>query len=440
MRKLFLALVLLAIAAMTTSVIWRTVGSAGTSGLENWIGRQIVGVLQNYITPQIAFESLDYQAPATVIIQPLTLTADGQPMITVQRIELTLAERPRRGEPIQIERIHLTRPQVNFVRNDAGDFIGWSNFVRSSPQTTPTTPATHTRFSDILVLRRVEIDNGTLLYDDADPTTAPMTLPGISVALNTAPEPDQPGWYALDGSMGRPELFELDLTSRVNVNTSVLDISALTFSAGLTEDAYGSFPPALQNSLRTHNIQGHLRLTLAGHLPLNTPLQASGHCDASIDNLRVTSGNRIWSAKTCQLNIQTANDGALPATGNLNVDGARLMHLPIVAQFLDVLDKATPGLEANPTDQARVEFTLHEDHAELTKAEVLSTVIALRGTGQVNYAGTLDLRVNAGVLERVESKLGALGDLIGAVRDKLIAYKVTGNVSAPKVTVSTLGR
>jgi hypothetical protein len=174
------------------ALLWRSTGGVGGSNVEQWIGTQLVGVLANYITPTIRFGTLDYQAPYTVVVSDLTIDHDETEMVRVEQLRLELAESPQPGEPIQIKEIIATRPRLLF-RQAARGFVGWSGFVKSQAVTSPETIPEGQRFSDVLVLRRVQVSDGVLVYEERDRRDTQMTLPGVNLTLATPPVEGQEG-------------------------------------------------------------------------------------------------------------------------------------------------------------------------------------------------------------------------------------------------------
>ena len=61
--------------------------------------------------------------------------------------------------------------------------------------------------------------------------------------------------------------------------------------------------------------------------------------------------------------------------------------------------------------------------------------VAARGRGTVGLDHTLDLTLNGGPLEKVQSKLGEFGKIIGAVTDSIASYRVTGTLENAGVSV-----
>lgn len=104
-----------------------------------------------------------------------------------------------------------------------------------------------------------------------------------------------------------------------------------------------------------------------------------------------------------------------------------------------LLAKARLNLPGDRKDKADVAFALTGEGVRVQKADVVSAIVLMRGDGLVGYDGALDLVVNAGMLEKVQSRLGQLGELIGALSDRVVAYTVKGTVSKPKIGIRALG-
>ncbi len=129
-------------------------------------------------------------------------------------------------------------------------------------------------------------------------------------------------------------------------------------------------------------------------------------------------------------------------TGWLEVNEGALARLPLLLRLRKMmgLDTALPP-EDRPAgkDTARIEWTYAGDRARLTKIEALTRWLALRGEGDLRFDGSLDLRVNAGPMERLQHALGRVGDWMASVTDRLVSYSVTGHVGNPQIRVRPLG-
>ncbi len=301
--------------------VWWTISGKGGSDLEQWIGAKIVGVLESYVTPRIEFETLDYQAPRTVVIEGLRLTRGDQPMIAVQRALLELAEIPRVGEAIQITRIELDQPDVRFVQRAEGGFVGWSEFLRPGVVENPESVPEGRKFSDVLRMRHVAIRDGAVLFDAGEGES--MVLRGIELSLDTPPDPEQPGLYKLAGLLKRDRLFELSIDGSVDVDERVLGLSPVTIAASLAEPQYELFPPNVQALLREHEIQGALDLRLEGSVPIDQIEQTQLRAAVDLRDGRFRWERTLLPFERVDLDAELAQ-GALDVALDADVLGGRL--------------------------------------------------------------------------------------------------------------------
>ena len=147
----------------------------------------IVGIANSYLVPQIAFDGLTYQAPGTVVLTGVRLTApDGTRILEMDSMTVTLAQVPRIGEPIVIERIALGAPTIRLISTQLPDgsmgFAGLSPIVKGGlnkdvDATTPVEVEENFQLSRVLQLREIVITNGSFFYDAGD-GSLPMTVAG----------------------------------------------------------------------------------------------------------------------------------------------------------------------------------------------------------------------------------------------------------------------
>ena len=87
------------------------------------------------------------------------------------------------------------------------------------------------------------------------------------------------------------------------------------------------------------------------------------------------------------------------------------------------------------TDTADTSFTLEGNHVQIDSLTGQFGALALRGTGTVNFDQQLNLRLHAGPLEKVQGKLGIVGDILVSASDALANYHVTGTISSPQISL-----
>ncbi|HNQ23929.1 MAG TPA: AsmA-like C-terminal region-containing protein [Phycisphaerae bacterium] len=248
-------------------------GKRGTSRLEQWIGQQIVGVVEAHLNCTAKFETLDYQAPKTVEVTGLSLARDGNEFVGASRMLIELGERPRLAEPIRIALVEVDDPHLTFKAAPGGGFVGWNNLVRSAVVENPDSVAVGKRLSDVLVLRHVEVKNGQLVYEPADGKAA-MKLTGLGFAMDTVPEAHDPAWYTLQGAFRHAGLSEFKAEARLNLDTAVVEIKRIEGTLTLDKEQYATLPPPVQELLRQHDVRGSLTLGVSGRVPLKDFLGA----------------------------------------------------------------------------------------------------------------------------------------------------------------------
>jgi hypothetical protein len=140
-------------------------------------------------------------------------------------------------------------------------------------------------------------------------------------------------------------------------------------------------------------------------------------------------------------------------TGLETIDGwgvvalrkGRLVNIPIITGFLNVFKvmNTITGRDGAYSDTADIDFNLTPQGMVIDKANIVTQFAVVRGAsnpvGTITYDGTMDLRVNAGPLEKMQEMLGIIGKVIGAVTDQIASYRVYGPVGDPKITPQLLG-
>ena len=80
-----------------------------------------------------------------------------------------------------------------------------------------------------------------------------------------------------------------------------------------------------------------------------------------------------------------------------------------------------------------------EQGIQVDSSQLETGALLARGKGLITYQMDLDLNINAGPMEKLQSLLGKVGKVIGEITDQLVTYHVTGKINAPKVKVKPLG-
>ncbi len=318
-RALFIVAVLIVAIGAGGYVLYRSVGSEGSSQLENWVGRSVVGIIESHLTATADFDRLDYQAPATVVLDGLKLTGEsGQPLVQVDRLQLTLARTPRLNEPVQIARVQLDSPCLHFRQDAEGSLVGWSNLVNSKviEEGLDAVPEPY-RLSEVLVMRQIDIRDGRIEYRSSR-DEEPMVLRGVTLALDTAPDENDPGWYGLNGSMSRAPQLEIEFDGRANLDSMLLDLARLAVSMRLEQEQYESLPPQLQTLVRRYELRGQLDAKGGGTFPVSDLRGGNAWLEATLSDAFASFGESVLPVQQLRLHAAMADRTvSLNATADL---------------------------------------------------------------------------------------------------------------------------
>lgn len=159
--------------------------------------------------------------------------------------------------------------------------------------------------------------------------------------------------------------------------------------------------------------------------------------------LRATQGGESKYAGRIRADVNAAMDVANPletvnGAGRVEVDRGRFVDLPVIGSVIRVVSSVVPNAGGHK-DKLETDLALHPGEVKLTGLNMASSTVVARGKGTIGYDGSLSLLLNAGPMEKIQQKLGGLGDFLGSITDKLVKYEVTGTVQEPKVKVKPLG-
>jgi len=278
--------------------------------VQRWIAGQLSAVANQYLNPQLSLGAVRYEYPLTAVVDDVRLVAadPARPGATVDifaaaRVTLTMAEIPRAGQPLRIQRLILERPVFRAVGVGGEDasLVGYGHLLRG-PSAAPTT----VKLSDVFEIREVEVVDGHVVYDPRAGGTKPMEIDGIRFRLDVEPavRGGEAGWYAVDLSFDRRPVLAARLAGRVNLDTWAAEIrpARVELRVGRDQDHY--LPPELQSFLRAHEVGGHLVVEAQGsvcgsdwrasNLTVEATL-AGGHFAAGEHHLPVDRLQLRWS-------------------------------------------------------------------------------------------------------------------------------------------------
>ncbi len=255
--------------------------SGARTDLTTYIGRQIVGIVNRRLVPQLEFGELVYDAPFTVTMTDVRLRADSEfSVLEVPRLVVTLAEIPERGKPIVIQNVRIDGGRVNLQQLPEGGFRGLDPIVREDGEKAETESGF--RLSDVLELRLVEVRDFAVSYDDGS-GGEPLTIEDITTQLEIEEAreagadgaPGGPGWYMLDFEGGRAPGLQLDVDGRLNIDSLEVWLGQTLIALTLDERTLASLPGQVREAVAQYEPRGAVRLRASGTLPLEDPLAAA---------------------------------------------------------------------------------------------------------------------------------------------------------------------
>lgn len=294
------ALLCVVLAACAVCLVW-TLKQRGTvtalgEGLQDYLGRQVVGIVNAYLHPQLGFSTVRYDAPGTLVLTGVTLTApDGTRVLELERMTLTLAEVPRLGQPIMVERVELESPTVRLVRGPVGadgerGWLGLDPMVKAVPGRDGAV-APEFRLSNVLRLRHVALRDASVVYDEGD-GTPPMVLRGIETALDLVPDEErgEGGWYAVQADTRVGPTAHLELACQVSLDSLVAEIERLVLTAAVAPETMEALPPQVQSLLMERDARGVLEVRAWGRADLNDPFAGPLTAQMTLREFNIAAG------------------------------------------------------------------------------------------------------------------------------------------------------
>lgn len=244
------------------------VGGAGQSAIEAWVGDQLKEVAAAHLKPELEFDTIDYQAPRTLVLTNVRLTADDPDhpdqridIIDAKRIRIELAELPSEGEPLRIKSIELDGATIRLIDTDQSGLVGFSDFVREK-STTDAPP-----LSEVLQITQISITGGAIEYDARTSGTEPMRFDQIDTVLDI--DETDGGTYALDLKLDRKDELDLRLKGGCDLDAMRLAVESLKGELDLSRDKDHYLPPQVQAFMKQYDLVGRLALDASGELDFN---------------------------------------------------------------------------------------------------------------------------------------------------------------------------
>jgi hypothetical protein len=418
-----------AVVLLSPGKVRRVVG--GETRLLDYLGAQVVGIANAQLVPELSFETIRYDPPYTLSLGGVRLTApDSTRVLDLGRMEVTLAETPRMGEPIRVASLKLSNGAISLINDPAanggaGGLRGLSPLVKPRPER-ERTEAERPEFSlsHVLVLSKIVIEGIDLVYDAGD-GSAPMRLDALAADLDIVPVSDTglegAGWYELKLASGRKPGLELDLDGRINIDSFELALNRVTAVMQLDDQTATTLPPQLATLVNTHQLRGAVRAVVTGRVPLMDPgaaeldVQAGltngrgvfGEYQIPLDSVELTAGMASRVVDLRSLGVQ-ALGGTMTGEGRIALDGDARVSWDL--QGMDLREM----LASRPADQPP-KMAGKVTSTGSVRAPMSDPMAGLSGAGQIDVReGRL---VNVPILSDLVSVMQVTGLTGNTLRD-----------------------
>lgn len=332
-----------AAAVLTAAVaLLLVVGGVGESRVEAWAGEQIKAAVAQQLKPTLAFDSIDYQAPLTLVLGSAKLTAadpdlpgETVDIISCGQMTLVLAELPRQGKPLKLASVAFDGAEVRLVNSASGGLVGFSDMMRQEHA-----EQADATLSDVLQITELTIRHSAIEYDSRAPGTEPMRFEGIDTTLDI--DPSATGAYGIDLGMTRADRTAITLVGSLDLDNMQIAVDALKLATELDQDRMQDLPPQAQAFVKRHGLKGRLEIDANGTLDLDQPARSQAKLGLSLNEGHGQIGGYRLPIKSLEIDAVMADrivridelfgevlGGQIDGAGQIALDDAMPMALEI---------------------------------------------------------------------------------------------------------------
>lgn len=342
MRK-WLAILVLVLVAIGAAVLVN-VGQKGESRVEAWVGQELKRLVNARDRFVLDFESIDYQAPNRVVMSHMKLSlagSEGQvgPLVSIGEGTIELAKLPRWGEPIELKSLILVDPTIRIE-----SFIAASRRERKGKRGSDEKRS----FSSILTLRRVEIQNGSISYDDGK--GSPLSWNQLNALLSLETTDKQ--WHVVNVAIDQSPLMKADVVAELNIDSMIARNISVKAMLDLKDPAAVQFfTPPLQRMLSKFEVRGRAEVSVTGGFNLKQRDQTSFDATLTMANAHLSNDKyklpieHITAAAQMRGNLLTVDPvqvstlgGLVTSSASVNLDGQREVTAQAILEDINLHD------------------------------------------------------------------------------------------------------
>lgn len=291
----------------------------------DWAGRQVLKIAETYIEPKINYGKLEFTAPGTVKLTDVTFTAaDGTQVVQAGAFIVTLAEIPKRDQPIVIEAIALEDWSVHLLTelDSQGEFQGFKGlvpFVKESAVKEQDSVEESVKLSNVFRIKSFKLTRGTLVYDAGDGST-PMQLDDINLDTQVSSDPASPGAYGIALHFDRKPVLDMAIAGTLDIDAFTLDLSSFALDADIADEkALTSLPPQIQSLLRSFDAKGRVQAGVKGLANLTDPMNSSLNGQVTLNQFNVAQGEFRFPIDKMELPFSLASGSLTSPRSNISL-------------------------------------------------------------------------------------------------------------------------
>jgi uncharacterized protein involved in outer membrane biogenesis len=255
--------------------------------ISHLIGDQLGNAVNTRLHAELQYDSLTYIFPYGVRIQNARLHTDpsfgNENLLTIEHLDLHLAELPLPHRPVVIQTIELRSPALHVVRATSG--IEGTSGIERTDEEQQQHPPTH-RLSEMFELRKFVISDGSVSYEDRTvPNTEPLVFRGVTADLGVTPQ--SKALYACELRANEAPFAGLSASGTIDIDALVIQLKQLAMTVeSKPVNGESALPPKLQRSLNELDIHGKLSITGSGEWPLRDRSRSWFQADMKLADAR----------------------------------------------------------------------------------------------------------------------------------------------------------
>jgi len=226
--------------------------------------RELIATVEKKLYAKLIIGDLSYNPPYGVVAHDcrlVPLDSSIGDLLDIKELSIRLASLPLFGGPLVVEDLTIDGPAVHLVRTASG-FAGETGLLRPEPETSD--QPNDKKFSDLLRLRHLLLQDGQVVYEDRrHGVKPPSSWNDLGFEINTSPI--GPADYGFNINGNNTSAADLQATGSFNVDDLTASLDHFSLTARTGDQEMSQLPPELQEILGHYHVGGTLVLEGKAH-------------------------------------------------------------------------------------------------------------------------------------------------------------------------------